>query len=58
MLEDQHVRARLQQEELRAAIAAGVASGPGKSANAVFARLEAKYRKQGKRAAQFRDAQD
>ena len=48
----QHARARLQQEELRAAIAAGLASGPGQSANAVFDRLEAKYRKQsGKRAA-------
>jgi antitoxin ParD1/3/4 len=52
MLEDQHARARLQQEELRAAIAAGLASGPAKSADAVFSRLEAKYRKQaGKRAA-------
>jgi antitoxin ParD1/3/4 len=52
MLEDQHARARLQQEELRAAIAAGLASGAGRSANAVFGRLEAKYRKQaGKRAA-------
>jgi antitoxin ParD1/3/4 len=51
LLEDQHARARLQQEELRAAIAAGMASGPGKSADAVFDRLEAKYRKQaGKRA--------
>lgn len=52
MLEDQHARARLEQEELRAAIAAGLASGPGQSANAVFDRLESKYRKQaGKRAA-------
>ena len=52
MLEDQHARARLQQEELRVAIAAGLASGHGQSANAVFDRLEAKYRKQaGKRAA-------
>ena len=52
LLEDQHVRARLQQQELRAAIAAGVASGEGKSADAVLNRLEAKYRKQaGKRAA-------
>jgi antitoxin ParD1/3/4 len=52
LLEDQHARARLQQEELRAAIAAGLASGPGKSADAVFNRLDAKYRKQaGKRAA-------
>ena len=52
LLEDQHANARLQQEELRAAIAAGMASGPGKPADTVFARLEAKYRKQiGKRAA-------
>ena len=52
MLEDQHPRARLQQEELRAAIAAGLASGPGKPADAVFKRLDAKYRKlAGKRAA-------
>jgi antitoxin ParD1/3/4 len=50
---DQHARARPQQEELRAAIAAGLASGPGKSADIVFDRLEAKYRRQaGNRAAQ------
>lgn len=52
LLEDQHARATLQHEELRAALAAGLASGPGKSADAVFERLETKYRKQaGKRAA-------
>ena len=52
LLEDQHARARLQQEELRAAIAAGLASGPSRTADAVFDRLETKYRKQaGKRAA-------
>ena len=52
LLEDQHARARLQEEELRAAIAAGLASGPGKSAATVFDRLETKYRKRaGKRAA-------
>ena len=52
LLEDQHASARLQQEKLRAAIAAGLASGPGKSADAVFDRLETKYAKQaGKRAA-------
>lgn len=52
LLEDQHARAKLQQEELRAAIAAGLASGPGQPADAVFQRLEAKYRRQaGKRAA-------
>jgi antitoxin ParD1/3/4 len=52
LLEDQHARAKLQQEELRAAIAAGLASGTGHAADAVFDRLETKYRKQaGKRAA-------
>lgn len=52
MLEDQDARARLQQEELRAAIAAGLASGPGKPADAVLHRLDTKYRKlAGKRAA-------
>lgn len=52
LLEDQHARDRLRQEELRAAIAAGLASGPGKPATAVFDRLETKYRKRaGKRAA-------
>jgi antitoxin ParD1/3/4 len=52
LLEDQHARAKLQQEELRAAIAAGLASGPGRPADAVFNRLDAKYRKPaGKRAA-------
>lgn len=52
LLEDQHARAKMQHEELRAAIAAGRASGPGKSADAALARLETKYRKlTGKRAA-------
>ena len=52
LLEDQHTRARLQDEELRASIAVGLASGPGKAADAVLDRLETKYRKQaGKRAA-------
>jgi len=52
LLEDKHARAKMQHEELRAAIAAGRASGPGKSAQAVFDRLEAKHRKlTGKRAA-------
>lgn len=45
LLEDQHARAKLQQEELRAAIAAGLAGGPGKPADVVFNRLDAKYRK-------------
>ena len=52
LLEDQHARAKMQHEELRAAIAAGLASGAGQSADAVFDRLETKYRKlTGKRAA-------
>ncbi len=52
MRQDQYARAKFQREELRAAIAAGVASGPGRSADAVFDRLFAKYRKQiGKREA-------
>ena len=52
LLEDQHVHAKIQHEEMRAAIAAGLASGPGQSADAVFDRLETKYRKlTGKRAA-------
>jgi antitoxin ParD1/3/4 len=52
LLEDEHGRAKLQQEQLRAAIAAGLASGPGQPADGVFNRLETKYRKQAsKRAA-------
>jgi antitoxin ParD1/3/4 len=52
LLEDQQVQSKLQQEGLRAAIAAGLASGPGKPAETVFKQLEAKYRKlSGKRAA-------
>ena len=52
LLEDQQARAKMQQEEVRAAIAAGLASGQGQPAEAVFDRLEAKYRKLGgKRAA-------
>ena len=52
LLEDQNARARMQHEEMRAAIAAGLASGPGQSVGAVFDRLETKYRKlTGKRAA-------
>lgn len=39
LLEDQHARARLQQEDLRAAIAAGLAGGPGKTADTVLAEL-------------------
>lgn len=52
LLEDQNARARMQHEEMRAAIASGLASGAGKPASAVFERLGAKYRKMsGKRAA-------
>jgi antitoxin ParD1/3/4 len=52
LLEDQNIRARMQHEEMRAAIAAGMASGQGRPADAVFERLDAKYRKLGgKRAA-------
>ncbi len=57
LLEDQTARATLQREELRAAIAAGLASGPGQSAGTVFDRLDAKYRKMaGARAAAKRAA--
>ncbi|MBM3582185.1 MAG: type II toxin-antitoxin system ParD family antitoxin [Alphaproteobacteria bacterium] len=52
LLEDQHALAKMRHEEMRAAIAAGLASGPGRPAEAVFDRLETKYRKlAGKRAA-------
>jgi antitoxin ParD1/3/4 len=52
LLEDQQAQTRMQREEMRAAIAAGLASGSGKPAGAVFDRLETKYRKlSGKRAA-------
>ena len=52
LLEDEHARARLQHEEPRSAIAAGLASGQRQPADAVFNRLNAKYRKlAGKRAA-------
>ena len=52
LLEDEHARAGMRQEELRAAIAAGLASGQGQPADAVLNRLDAKYRKMaGKRAA-------
>lgn len=45
LLEDEHTRAKLQLEGLRVAIAEGLASGPGQRADAVFDRLETKYRK-------------
>jgi antitoxin ParD1/3/4 len=43
LLEDQEQAQALKLQELRAAIAAGVASGPGIPADEVFARLEQKY---------------
>lgn len=43
LLEEQTQRNALQMEELRAAIAAGRSSGPGRPADEVFDRLEAKY---------------
>jgi antitoxin ParD1/3/4 len=46
LLEDQETRQAIQQEELRSAIAAGLASGPDLPGDEVFNRLEAKYRKQ------------
>lgn len=46
ILEDQQKQAELQLEAMRAAIAAGLTSGPGTAADQVFDRLETKYRKQ------------
>lgn len=43
LLEDQQKQAELQLEAMRAAIAAGLASGPGISGDQVFERLETKY---------------
>ena len=43
LLEDQQQQASLKLEALRAAITAGLASGPGMPADEVFDRLEAKY---------------
>ncbi len=45
LLEDQQKQAELQLEAMKAAITAGLASGPGIAADEVFDRLEAKYRK-------------
>jgi len=45
LLEDQQKQAELQLEAMKAAITAGLASGPGIAAGEVFDRLEAKYRK-------------
>lgn len=44
LLEDQEHLQALKLHELRAAIAAGAASGPGRDANAVFERLTTKYK--------------
>lgn len=43
LLEEQEQRRQLELEALRAEISAGRASGPAKSADTVFDRLEAKY---------------
>lgn len=43
LLEEQEERRQLELEALRAEIAAGRASGPARSADAVFERLEARY---------------
>jgi len=43
LLEDTEHRKQLELDALRAEIAAGRASGPGKPADEVFERLEAKY---------------
>ena len=43
LLEEREERKQLELDALRAEIAAGRASGPAKSADAVFDRLEAKY---------------
>ncbi len=49
LLEEHEARRQLELEALRAEIAAGRASGPAKSAEAVFDRLEAKYAAQAER---------
>ena len=46
LLEDQQKQTELQMDAMRAAIAAGLASGPGVPADQVFDQLEAKYRAQ------------
>lgn len=46
LLEDQQKQADLQLEAMKAAIAAGLASGRSIPGDQVFDRLEAKYRKQ------------
>jgi len=46
LLEDQQRQAELQLEAVKAAIAAGLASGPGIAGDQLFDRLEARYRAQ------------
>ncbi len=43
LLEDRELHQSVQLQELRSALAAGLASGPGIPAEQVFDRLEAKY---------------
>lgn len=50
LLEDQEELKALKLHELRTAIQAGASSGPGVSADAVFDRLERKYKSRAKRA--------
>ena len=50
LLEDQQSQAELQLQAMQAAIAAGLASGPGMAADQVFDRLQAKYRTPAKKA--------
>ena len=52
LLEDQQMQAELQLEAMKAAITAGIASGPGISSDQIFDRLEAKYRGQAASAAE------
>lgn len=49
LLEEREERKQLELEALRAEIAAGRASGPAKTADVVFDRLEAKYAAQADR---------
>lgn len=47
LLEDQQLQHSIQAEQLRAAVSAGLSSGPGRNSDEVFDRLEAKYRAMG-----------
>ena len=51
LMEDQRSRESMQREELRNAITAGLASVRGQTADSVFDKPEAKYRKQTRRSA-------